>query len=283
MDWVQRLNDTIAYIEAHLDGEIAYEELGRLACCSPYHYQRMFGYMAGVPLAEYIRRRRMSRAAEDLQAGDGKIVDLAAKYGYESPTAFNRAFQSVHGVAPSQARTKGQALRFFPVISFQITIKGAVEMEYRIEEKQAFRVVGVSVPLAAEVEKNFAAIPQAWGRVAQDGTLEKLAGKMEGAPAGVLGISLCGGEADTWKYIIGVASGQAADGFEEYVIPAYTFAVFPGAGPSAGIQDLERRIITEWLPASGYEYDNGPDVEVYLNPDPANAKYEVWIPVRKKA
>lgn len=105
MEWITRLNATIRYMEEHLTEEIDYEQLGRIACCSSYHYQRMFSYMAGIPLSEYIRRRKMSRAAVDLQNSDSKIIDLAAKYNYASPTAFNRAFQSVHGFAPSLART----------------------------------------------------------------------------------------------------------------------------------------------------------------------------------
>lgn len=107
MEWVDGLNKTIAYIEEHLTEEIDYIQLGRLACCSAYHYQRMFAYMAGVSLGEYIRRRRMSRAAVDLQSGE-KVVDVAFKYGYQSPTAFNRAFQAVHGLAPSAVREPGR-------------------------------------------------------------------------------------------------------------------------------------------------------------------------------
>jgi len=101
MEWVERLNQSLNYIEEHLTSEIDYEQLGRIACCSAYHYQRMFTYMAGITLAEYIRRRKMSLAAVDLQSGNEKIVDVAEKYGYHSPTAFNRAFQSFHEIAPS--------------------------------------------------------------------------------------------------------------------------------------------------------------------------------------
>ena len=100
MEWIERLNDAMDYIEKHLTEEIDYEKLGQIACCSSYHFQRMFAYMAGVPLAEYIRRRKMSLAAVDLQSRHMKIIDAAGKYGYNSPTAFNRAFQSVHGIAP---------------------------------------------------------------------------------------------------------------------------------------------------------------------------------------
>ena len=103
MEWIKRMNQAVSYIEDHLTEEIRYEELGRTACCSAYHFQRMFGYMAGIPLSEYIRRRRMSLAAVDLMNGE-KIIDVALKYGYSSPTAFNRAFQGVHGRAPSAVK-----------------------------------------------------------------------------------------------------------------------------------------------------------------------------------
>ncbi len=279
MEWIQRLNKTIAYIEENLDGDISYQELGRLACCSSYHYQRMFGFMAGMPLSEYIRKRRMSRAAVDLQNREVRIVDTAVKYGYDSPTAFNRAFQSVHGFAPSQAKEAGRTLKSFPPISFQIVVKGAVQMDYRIEKKQAFRIVGVSAPMDAEIEKNFAIVPQLWGKAAQDGTIPKLAAKMNSQPVGVLGVSVCNEAAENWRYYIAVASTDDAGEFEEYTVPAFTWAVFPGQGSGISIQQLEQRIITEWLPTSGYEYANGPDVEVYLDPNPENTKYEVWIPV----
>lgn len=179
MEWIDRLNDTINYIEEHLTDEIDYEQLGRIACCSSYHFQRMFAYMAGIPLSEYIRRRRMSLAAVDLQGRDMKILDVAGKYGYSSPTSFNRAFQSVHGVAPSAVKNEGISVKSFPPIAFKITIKGAEEMNYRIETKEAFRIVGVSVPLYKEIEKNFAIIPPKWQEISQNGTLQRLIGMMD--------------------------------------------------------------------------------------------------------
>lgn len=280
MEWIERLNNAIANMEENLTGQIRYEQLGRIACCSSYHFQRMFAYMAGVPLSEYIRRRKMSLAAADLQSGE-RIIDVAGKYGYNSPTAFNRAFQSVHGIAPSAVKKAGVSIRSFPPISFEITIKGAEAMNYRVEAKDAFRIVGVSVPLYKEIEKNFAVIPSKWQEISADGTLQRLAGRMDAAPMGVLGVSTCG-DAEPWRYYIAVSSTKDRDGFEEYTVPAATWAIFTGSGTNQSIQELERRIVTEWLPTSGYEYGSAPDIEVYLNPDPQNARYEVWIPVVKK-
>lgn len=281
MEWIDRLNEAINYIEEHLTDAVDYERLGRIAGCSSYHFQRMFTYMAGVPLSEYIRRRKMSLAAVDLREKDAKIIDVAEKYGYQSPTAFNRAFQSVHGIAPSVVKNEGVSVKSFPSVSFKITIKGAEEMNYRIETKESFRIVGVSVPLNKDIEQNFTVIPSKWQEVSENGTLQKLIGMMDTPPMGVLGVSACN-DTEPWRYYIAVSSSQESGGFEEYTVPAAVWAVFPGEGANESIQELERRIVTEWLPTSGYEYGKGPDVEVYISPDPQNAKYEVWIPVVKK-
>ncbi len=280
MEWIEGLNKAISYIEEHLTEEISYDELARIACCSAYHFQRMFAYMAGVPLSEYIRRRRMSLAAADLQSGEGKIIDIGMKYGYTSPTAFNRAFQSVHGMAPSMAKKGGSPMKAYPPISFKITVKGVEELNYRIEEKAAFRIVGVSHPLDKEIEKNFKTVPQMWQNAAMNGTIEKLAPLMNDQPMGVLGVSVCNDKED-WRYFIAVSSSADADNaLDEYIIPACTWAVFSGTGTGMSIQELEQRIVTEWLPTSGFEYDNAPDIEVYLNPDPNDIQYEVWVPVK---
>lgn len=281
MEWIERLNDAIRYMEEHLTEELNYEQLGKIACCSAYHFQRMFTYMAGVPLSEYIRRRKMSLAAVDLQEKDAKIIDIAAKYGYRSPTAFNRAFQSVHGIAPSLVKNEGVSVKSFPALVFKIIVKGVEEMNYRIESKDEFRIIGVSEPLHNNIEENFSVVPQMWGKASMDGTIPKLAGLMDSQPMGLLGVSACN-EEEQWRYFIAVASTKDKGEFEEYLVPAATWAVFPGEGTSQSIQELEQRIVTEWLPTSGYEYANAPDIEVYLNPDPANAQYEVWIPVVKK-
>lgn len=283
MEWIIDFNKAIRYIEEHLLDELDYEEIAKIACCSSYYFQRMFSYMADIPLSEYIRRRRMSMAAIDLQNGKEKIIDLALKYGYTSPTAFNRAFQSVHGIPPSSAKEKGTALKLFSPISFKIIIKGASEMEYRIEKKEAFRIVGIGEPMQKEIEKNFEVVPRMWQKVAANGIIPKLVQIMDEELKGVLGVSVCN-EKEDWRYFIAVASSKpAAEEFEEYLVPASTWAIFPGTGTMPdSIQELEKRIVTEWLPNSGYEYSNGPEIEVYLNQEPEHAQYEVWIPIKKK-
>lgn len=281
MDWIERFNGAISYMEEHIKDEIDMEEVGKIACCSSYHFQRMFTYMADITISEYIRRRRMSLAAVDLIAGD-KVIDVALAYGYDSPTAFNRAFRSVHGIAPSKISNEGVNVKSYPPIHFEISIKGDCEMNYRIVKKDAFRIVGVSMPLEKELEKNFVTVPQLWAKAYQDGLIPKLAEMMGADFPGILGVSTCN-NAEDWRYYIAVASAQETpDGMEDYTIPSYTWAVFSGCGSGISIQDIERQIVMDWLPTSGYEYADGPDIEVYLNNDPANMQFEVWIPVNKK-
>lgn len=281
MEWAERLNQSIDYIEKHLTDDIDYEQLGRIACCSAYHYQRMFTYMAGISLAEYIRRRKMSLAAVDLQSGKEKIIDIAEKYGYDSPTAFNRAFQAFHGTPPSMVKNEGVSVKSFSPIVFKIAVKGANEMNYRIETKKAFRIIGVSAPLDRNIENNFMTVPKMWQDAVENGTLQKLAEMTDVPSMGLLGVTVCNDE-EQWRYFIAVPSTKQSAEFDEYIVPDSVWAIFSGTGTNKSIQELEQRIITEWLPTSGYEYANAPDIEVYLNPDPQNAKYEVWIPVTKK-
>ena len=165
MEWLDRMNDALGYLEANLAGTADMEHAARLACCSVYHFGRMFSYIAGVPLSEYLRRRRMTLAAFDLQNG-GRVLDVALRYGYESPTAFNRAFQSVHGVSPSAAQRDGAPLKAYPRISFKITVKGEAEMDYRIIKQEAFRIVGVREPLLPDFEDSFRRVPEFWGEAA---------------------------------------------------------------------------------------------------------------------
>ncbi len=281
MEWIEGMNSAVNYIEEHLCEELDYDRMGQLAGCSPHHFQRIFTYLGGVTLSEYIRRRRMSLAAVDLKDVSRKVIDISLKYGYDSPTAFNRAFQSVHGISPSDARAEGSIVKSFPPIRFRMIVKGAEAMNYRIEKKDAFRVVGVSTGLKQSVEENFTIGPAFWAEAIGNGTVARLAQMMDTPIQGLLGISTCN-NTDEWQYYIAVSSTLEKEEFEELVIPKCTWAVFYEEGPISRIQELESRIIAEWLPTSGYEYANAPDVELYLNSDPMNAKYEVWVPIVRK-
>ena len=285
MEWLGKLNEAMLYLEEHLEDEVELARMAQLACCSPFHFQRMFSYLAEVPLSEYIRRRKMTRAAVDLQSGGERIIDIALKYGYDSPTAFNRAFQSVHGIAPSQARKPGAVLKAYLPIRFKITVKGEAEMNYRIEKKDAFRIVGVKEHYELNVEENFGQIPAFWAKTVHSGAFAQILGLLNQKPGGILGVSSCMNGKDFDYYIAALSDMAVPEGLEESIIPACTWAIFPCIGPMpSAIQALQKRIIAEWLPTSGYEYANAPDIEVYFDGDQQAADYrcEVWLPVLKK-
>lgn len=277
MNVLDCLNWTVSYIEQHITEEIEYKTLADSTGIPVYHFQKMFACMADVPLTEYIRRRRMSLAAEELLKGNRKIVDVALKYGYNSPTAFNRAFQSVHGVSPSMVKKGCAPAVSYPALQFSFSVKGSGKLNFRIEKKESFRILGISSPLARELEKNFKTIPHRWDQALADGTLDRLFPLMDGKSSGLMGVSVHHGE--DWRYFIAVSSSQSAKGMEAYEFPAASWAVFSGEGTNKTLQELERRVITEWLPSSGYHYADIPDIEVYLKADPKACVYEYWLPV----
>lgn len=287
MDWMQRMNDALAYLEAHLEGEADIAQAARLAGCSPYHFQRVFTYMAGVPLMEYLRRRRLTQAAFALQQTQDKVIDIALRAGYDSPTAFTRAFHALHGITPSQARQPGRRFTSFAPISFQISIKGVQAMNYQIQEMGAFRVVGAKMTTYTENNQSHTDIPRFWGQSHQDATIPRLLPLMQGEPQGLLGI--CAGDWQTlgeFDYYIAVASDMPVpEGMHEYTVPAGTWAIFEARGPlPSALQEAQHRVMTEWLPGSGYEYADAPDIEVYTAGDQASPEYlsYVWLPVRVK-
>lgn len=288
MDWLSHLNDALGYIEEHLEDEIDLEQVARLACCSSFHFQRLFSYMANVSLAEYIRRRRMTKAAFDLQNTKDKVIDIALRYGYDSPTAFNRAFQSIHGAAPSAARQEGVVLKAYHPISFKITIRGEAEMNYRIEKKDAFRIVGAKLkcPWTPEKQEGFTQVPRFWAEHGQKGTIPELCKLIDQEPMGILGVSVGDWQTSgSFDYYIAASSSQPVpDGMFAYEIPASTWAIFEctGAMPAA-IQTMQQRIMTEWFPNSGYQYADAPDIEQYTEGDQSSEDYVcyIWVPVKK--
>jgi AraC family transcriptional regulator len=244
MDWIEYLNNAIAYIEEHMTEELDYEQVAKTACCSSFLFQRMFSYIAGVSLSTYIKRRKMSLAASDLQNGE-KVIDVALKYGYTSPTAFNRAFQSIHGIAPSHVKEDGVTLKSYPKINFKLIAKGVEEMEFRIEKHDAIRVVGVSTQLSKDVEKAYEEGAALWAKVLFEDIKEDLNGYSNGkiccelnaagnfrAPDGSLPKynGFFGIEAEHnngGEYIIAVASPMPENNsLKEYIIPAHTWAIF---------------------------------------------------------
>lgn len=283
MNWTEKMNAAIAYIEQHIVDALNTEEIAEAADCSAYHFQRMFAYTTGIPLSEYIRRRKMSLAVVDLKRDDMKIIDVALKYGYNSPTAFNRAFQSVHGIAPSLVKQEGASVKSYAPLSFQMVIKGAESLDFKIETKEAFRVVGISIPLLGAFEDMSKPVEQLWKIAKNNDTIQKLKRLIGKEPSGLLEVMAPDENTEKWHYMISVATDEPIrEPFEEYTVAAYTWAVFSYEGKTIEeMQDLGERVISEWLPTSGYEYDNGPDISVHAKDGPAGTILEYWIPIKK--
>jgi AraC family transcriptional regulator len=285
MDWIEKMNAAIIYIEQHITDTLNTEDIAKIAECSTYHFQRMFAYMTGIPLSEYIRRRRMSLAVVDLKSDDMKIIDVALKYGYQSPTAFNRAFQSVHGIAPSLVKLDGVSVKSYSPLSFQMVIKGVESLDFRIEAKESFRVVGISIPLYGDFEDMDEPVKQIWEISENNGTIQKLKGLMGKEPSGLLEVMLPDENIESWRYLISTATdAPIEESLEEYIVDAYTWAIFSYEGKTTQeTQDLGKRVISEWLPTSGYEYDNGPDISVHAKDGTVGAILEYWLPIEKSS
>ncbi|MGW7209279.1 AraC family transcriptional regulator [Streptomyces sp. NPDC054837] len=284
---LERLNQAMEYIEDRLDQRIEATDVARTALTSEYHLRRMFSALAGMPLSEYIRRRRLTIAGAEVLAGDRTLLEIAVRYGYTSGEAFARAFRAMHGVGPGEARRTGAALESQPRLSFRLTVEGSGSMRYRIVEKDEFRVVGrkVRVPLVHE-GMNPAIVDFIRG-LGQE-TLRRIEDLSDQEPQGILGVSdnldpsrAEGTELDYWH---GVVSGAPVpDDMESLTVPAGTWAVFENSGPfPQALQYLWRDVFTQWFPSNPYRSRPGPELlRTRLTPDAAQADAELWIPVER--
>lgn len=281
MHWTERMNRALDYIEENLDADIDLKKAAQLACCSTSNFSTMFLIATGIQLREYIRRRRLSLAALELQNSDTKIIDIAVKYGYSSPTAFNRAFQNQHKVSPQYARSRKIPLVTYPRLSIQINLKGDVEMKVRIEKKPAFTVVGIKKAFRNDAVVNL--IPEFWDNTPKE-TYDKLMALGNAEPKGFIGLCTDFDGSHKFYYYIAVATTQnAPEGFMNYTVPAATWAILEKDGD---LMELNSRFWKEWLPSSGYRRAalRIPDIEVYpeTNMPKENYKYELWFPVVKE-
>jgi AraC family transcriptional regulator len=292
MDWLQKMNAALNYIEDNLTEEIDFSLVAKKACCSSYNFQRMFSFITDITLAEYIRRRRLTNAAFELQHSDIKIIDLAIKYGYDSPVSFTRAFRAMHSITPTQAREEGIELKAYPRLSFQITIKGVSEMNYRIETKPAFQVYGVEGIF--NVGEGFKTIPKFWTELCQNGGWDKLlksiGNGLENSPEyGVHGMCDYRKTGDrTFPYMICAFKTPTSntEGYTVVNVPAATWAIFTTekhdkSQLTKATQDLNRRIYTEWFPNSEFDRIEGFDFEIYKG-DGDKCYEELWVRVQAK-
>jgi len=290
MDSLKNMNDAMKYIEENLTNEIDYKEVARLAHCSEYHFKRMFSFLAGISLSEYIRRRRLSLAALELTNSNIKVIDAALKYGYNSPDAFTRAFQLVHGVTPSEVKNNSYPLKAYPHMTFELSIRGGSEMNYRIEQKNAFHIVGIKkrVPIIFEGENP--EITAMWKTLTME-KIQQLLQLCNVDPIGMIQASVNfsegrmeeKGELDQY---IGVATTEECpENFSKLEVRALSWAVFESVGPfPATLQETWGRIYSEWFPSSNYEAAKGPEILSIKDKDLTSptVKNEIWIPVVAK-
>lgn len=286
MEWLIRMKDALDYMESKMTDVLCIEDVAKIAHVSPFHFQRMFSMLTGVTVADYIRKRRLTLAAQELASSKIRVLDVALKYGYDSPESFAKAFRKAHGLTPSAARASGVQLKAFPRLSFHLSLKGDQEMEYKIVDKPAFTVIGKSMEVTTRDGENFRRIPEFWDECNADGTSEQLIELA--ADNQWLGICMnMDMEKEQLSYWIGVeaAAGTDPQGYETAVVPAASWAVFTSAGPLPHtIQNVWERIFQEWFPATGYEHTGGPEFELYPPGDTRADDYvcEVWVPVVKK-
>jgi len=291
MEWSERMNEAIAYIEDNLAGEIDFSEAAKKAYCSLFHFQRMFFAIIGVTPAEYARRRRLTLAARELTSTNAKVIDIGLKYGYDSPDSFTRAFRNVHNVTPQAARAPGVKLAAFPRVSFNIELKGGYDMDYQIVEKPAFTIIGRSRKFITTNGENFVKIPQFWQEFMKTGEYKTLMDMTGGKPGKVTGggcLGVCfdyeGANFDKFSYGIGIEkpANKFPIKFEEIPVPAAAWAVFDCTLDN--LQEVTKRIYSEWFPSTGYEHAPAPELEIYLPEDPRTKvmQCQIWIPVVNK-
>lgn len=284
MDWIKIIENALRYIEENLSGELTVGMIAEKVNISPFYFQKGFSMLCGYSVGEYIRMRRLSVAGSELVTSDNKVIDLALKYGYDSPDSFTKAFTRFHGSTPTDVRRKGALLKSFAPLHIKIILDGGNTMEYRVEEKPAFRVMGVSKIFSYETAN--ADIPQYWDEIHVQAAVKPVEGMY-----GICFDEEMGG--NRFRYMIAddLEEGKAGEkNLETYEVPRHTWAIFPcrGAMPLS-IQEVNRRIFSEWLPASNYEIAEGYNIEYYS--DSAEFKdgtqdpdyyAEVWIPVRER-
>jgi len=274
--WIEGFQKSIDYIEQNLPEELNIEDIAKKAGLSPFYYQRIFGALCGMTVGEYIRARRMTMAAQELSCSEHKVIDIAAKYGYDSPDSFAKAFQRFHGITPTQARESGTQLRSFAPLHIKITLEGGNMLDYKIVEKASFTIVGIKRRF--NTDTSYQEVPKFWNEWAND---------MKGLK-GIFGFCLdvCGKDFDYWIADLYEPWKDIPEECETYTIPASLWAEFVCKGPlPEALQKVNTQIWSEWLPSlKGYELAGNYSAEVYMPPakNPADTVSYICIPLKKQ-
>ena len=285
MEWMAIIGNSIQYMEEHITEDITVEDVAKEVGVSSFYFQKGFAMLCGYTVSEYIRNRRLALAGNDLLVTEEKIIDIAMKYGYDSPDSFTKAFTRFHGVTPTSVRKDEVLLKSFAPLKIKISLEGGYLMDYKIVKKEAFTVIANAKTFPYEGAKEI--IPQFWQEHFQSGKGAVVCGWYG------INIDMEMGQ-ENFEYLIADPYNpqkEVPEGFVTRTIPAFDWAVFPcrGAMPTA-LQDVNTKIYTEWLPAlKEYEFAAGYCVEYYDNPtkyekgtQDENYYCEIWIPVKKK-
>jgi AraC family transcriptional regulator len=284
------MNKAIGYIEEHLCDVIDFDIAAKIVCQSSVSFLRTFAIVTDISIYEYIRRRKMTLAAFDMQNSNIKVIDAAMKYGYESPEAFTRAFKEIHGASPVNVRKYGLPLKAFPRITFLLSVKGDEAMEYRIENKEAFAVYGIEGIFTTDDGRNLKDIPMFWDECMKDGRFDNLKNSTNESLSRVHAIcDYRKTEGNTFPYMLFAYRTDACNtaGFTLVDVPAATWAIFKSekhaAEQTSGVvQSLVKRVYTEWLPTAAYNKIDGYELELYFSSDIDKYYVETWIRVEPK-
>lgn len=307
MNMLDRMNIAINYVEEHITEEVDFKKLAQLACCSTYNFQRMFSFVTDITIVEYIRRRRLSLAALELQNNNIRVIDVALKYGYESPVSFARAFKNIHGITPKEAKNSNISLKAFPRMTFQIIIKGVSEMNYRIVKTESFKVFGLEgIVSTVGDDKYFSHVGAIWEQNFKNGKydiLYKDAGENK-LPIydtmftnemcrihGLMNYKKI--DDTTYGYMLCsfVTPESKTNDYNVVEIPATTWVVFSSDFKDLGLENwdvgstmniLYKRFYSEWLPMSDFEKADAPEFEMYGG-TPEEGYIELWMPIVKKS
>ena len=284
MNWIETIITSLEFIEKNITDDLTIENIAKHLYISPFYFQKGFSIMCGYTLSEYIRNRRLSLAGEELLNTTHKIIDIALKYGYDSPDSFTKAFTRFHGSTPTQVR-KGNKIKYFAPLKLNMTMKGGYTMEYRLEEKESFKVVGLKANIKYETASTD--IPKLWTTFFRKYPFSKIKPKYA--------INFDENmDNNTFIYMLGDDYDESFTiprNLEIMEIPKFTWAVFTCTGPAdIKMPETNEKIFTEWLPNSNdYDIAAGYNIEMYANPKDYkkgtnDEKYysEIWIPIKKK-
>lgn len=280
MDVLEELNDVSKYIEEHITEDIGIDELAKITMQSSDSFGRLFTYMVGMTINEYIRRRRLSLAINDLQNSNEKIIDIAMKYGWNSSDAFAKAFINQHGTTPTNVRNKIGSVKIYPPVSFELNIRGAKEMDFKIIDIDSFEVFGLSKQFDCQAGNRFKQENIMWS-VDAEHYPEKICNGYDGIWYGIF---------DNGSYSIARKEEDVEySNLEKIIIPSGKYAVFTtekGGYAGTELPKLHDLIFNSWLASSNYKIKNEYVIEVYhLATDRVergkNRYYEMWIPIEE--